>query len=136
MKGMTNRARIGCLVLGLSSLASAGCGHATGAREVHIAAAANLRAALDEIARAFESRTGIHVVSTIGSTAQLAQQIENGAPVEVFLAADTQPVDQQLAGPCGSQGRPGWMRAAGTCALRSGRRPGAEEGGPVEGGRA
>ena len=97
MKGMTNRARIGCLVLGLSSLASAGCGHATGAREVHIAAAANLRAALDEIARAFESRTGIHVVSTIGATAQLAQQIENGAPVEVFLAADTQHVDQLIA---------------------------------------
>jgi molybdate transport system substrate-binding protein len=64
---------------------------------VHIAAAANLRMALDEISRSFESRTGIRVVPTMGATAQLAQQIENGAPVDVFLAADTQHVDQLIA---------------------------------------
>ena len=46
---------------------------------------------------AFESTTGIHVVPTIGATAQLAQQMENGAPVDVFLAADTQHVDQLIS---------------------------------------
>lgn len=67
------------------------------AREVHVAAAANLRETLGEIGRGFESRTGIHVVPTVGATAQLTQQIENGAPVDVFLAADTQHVDQLIA---------------------------------------
>lgn len=33
----------------------------------------------------------------MGATAQLTQQIENGAPVDVFLAADTQHVDQLVA---------------------------------------
>jgi molybdate transport system substrate-binding protein len=94
---MTNRLPIGRLVLGLTALGSAGCGHTAVPREVHVAAAANLREALDEIARGFESKTGIHVVSTIGATAQLAQQVENGAPVDVFLAADTQHVDQLIS---------------------------------------
>lgn len=94
---MTNRSRIVGLILSLTSLISAGCGHPKEAREVRVAAAANLRTALDEIAQGFESGTGIHVVSTIGATAQLAQQIENGAPVDVFLAADTQHVDQLIA---------------------------------------
>jgi molybdate transport system substrate-binding protein len=94
---MTNSRRIGCLVLGLTVLGSAGCGRTTVPRELHLAAAANLREVLDEIARNFEARSGIHVVSTIGPTAQLAQQVENGAPVDVFLAADTQHVDQLIA---------------------------------------
>ncbi|MDQ6704365.1 MAG: molybdate ABC transporter substrate-binding protein [Acidobacteriota bacterium] len=45
------------------------------------------------MAEAFENRTGIHVVPSFGSTAQLAQQIENGAPYDLFLAADTEHVD-------------------------------------------
>ena len=94
---MTNRGCLGGLAVGLTLITSIACGHAKEAREVHVAAAANLRTALDEIARAFESRTGIHVISTIGATAQLAQQVENGAPVDVFLAADTQHVDQLIA---------------------------------------
>jgi molybdate transport system substrate-binding protein len=65
--------------------------------EVHVAAAANLRGVLDDIARGFLAKTGIHVVSTIGPTAQLAQQIENGAPIDVFLSADTQHVDDLIA---------------------------------------
>jgi molybdate transport system substrate-binding protein len=94
---MTNRLRIGCLLLALTALGSEGCGRTTIPLEVHIAAAANLREALDEIARSFQARTGIHVVPTIGATAQLAQQVENGAPVDVFLAADAQHVDQLIS---------------------------------------
>src|SRR5271165_6350790 len=94
---MTNRWCIASLFLGLTSLASIGCNPAKEPREVHVAAAANLQTALTEIARGFESRTGIHVVPTIGATAQLAQQVENGAPVDVFLSADTQHVDQLIA---------------------------------------
>ena len=94
---MTNRIRI----LSVTSLLAISCGVKPqlqeAPREVHVAAAANLRNVLDEIARAFQSKTGVHVVPTVGATAQLAQQIENGAPVDVFLAADTQHIDQLIS---------------------------------------
>jgi molybdate transport system substrate-binding protein len=82
-----------CLACWLNSGCGGGAGGREGVREVHVAAAANLRGVLDEIARDFEAARGIHVVPTVGATSQLAQQIENGAPVDVFLAADTEHVD-------------------------------------------
>jgi molybdate transport system substrate-binding protein len=94
---MTNLLQFVSVICGLTCLAAASCGGAKEGREVHVAAAANLRGVLDDVARTFQSRTGIHVVSTIGATAQLAQQVENGAPVDVFLAADTQHVDDLIA---------------------------------------
>jgi molybdate transport system substrate-binding protein len=42
----------------------------------------------------FEAATGIHAVFSFGSTAQLTQQIENGAPFDVFLAADAEHVQE------------------------------------------
>ncbi len=62
-------------------------------RQITVGAAANLTGVMDELARAFEKRTKIHVVISYGSTAQLSQQIENGAPFDVFAAADTEHVD-------------------------------------------
>ncbi|HYA16330.1 MAG TPA: molybdate ABC transporter substrate-binding protein [Bryobacteraceae bacterium] len=71
------------------------CFAATGA-ELHVAAASNLNRALAEICGAFEHQTGIHVVPTFGATAQLAQQIENGAPFDVLMAADVEHVDEVI----------------------------------------
>jgi molybdate transport system substrate-binding protein len=56
-----------------------------------------------EIGPAFKAQNGIDLVFSYGSTAELAQQIENGAPFDVFAAADTERVDflvarQKLAG--------------------------------------
>jgi molybdate transport system substrate-binding protein len=59
-----------------------------------IAAAANLTDALAEIGPMFTSKTGIKVVFSFGATADLAKQIEHGAPFDAFLAADTEHVDQ------------------------------------------
>lgn len=53
-----------------------------------VAAAANLTAALQAAGPKFEAQSGIHPVFSFASTAQLAQQIENSAPFDVFLAAD------------------------------------------------
>jgi molybdate transport system substrate-binding protein len=94
---MTNRLRIVFVVSCLTCLATVSCGTRQGAGELHVAAAANLRGVLDDLSQAFQSTTGIHVVPTVGATAQLAQQIENGAPVDVFLSADTQHVDALIA---------------------------------------
>ena len=62
--------------------------------EVIVAAAANLTQVLRDLGPAFERETGIRAVFSFASTAQLAQQIENGAPFDVFLAADDEHVEQ------------------------------------------
>lgn len=53
-----------------------------------VAAAADLQFAFKEIAQLFEAETGRSVTLVFGSTGQLAQQIENGAPYDLFAAAD------------------------------------------------
>ncbi len=53
-----------------------------------VAAAADLQFAFTEIAALFEARTGQPVTLVFGSTGQLAQQIENGAPFDLFAAAN------------------------------------------------
>ncbi|MCS6773706.1 MAG: molybdate ABC transporter substrate-binding protein [Anaerolineae bacterium] len=52
-----------------------------------VAAASDLRGALDEIAAEFEAQTGYRVRLLFGSSGQVAQQIENGAPYDVFASA-------------------------------------------------
>lgn len=62
-------------------------------QELLVAAAANLTDAFAEIGPRFTGKTGIRVVFSFGATAELAKQIENGAPFDVFAAADTEHVD-------------------------------------------
>ena len=58
------------------------------AAEVQVAVAANFTAPLQAIAKQFEQETGNHVAASFGATGQFYTQIKNGAPFEVFLAAD------------------------------------------------
>lgn len=53
-----------------------------------VAAAADLKFALAEIAARFKQQNGRDVKLTFGSSGNFAQQIEQGAPFELFLAAD------------------------------------------------
>ena len=62
--------------------------------EITIAAAANLTDAFTEIAKEFTSRTGVRVRLSFGATADLARQIENNAPFDVFASADAEHVDK------------------------------------------
>lgn len=66
-------------------------------RPLTVAAAANLQPAFAEIAARFEAVTGERVVLTFGASGNLARQIENGAPVDVFAAANVAYVDDLLA---------------------------------------
>ena len=50
-----------------------------------------------EIGPAFKAQKGIDVVFSYGATVELAQQIDNGAPFDVFAAADTEHVDSLVA---------------------------------------
>src|SRR5260370_9715600 len=73
-----------------ASAAGPAAGLVAASAEVRVAVAANFTAPCEEIARAFERRSGHRVVVSAGSTGKLAAQIENGAPFHVLLAADAE----------------------------------------------
>lgn len=53
-----------------------------------VAAASDLQFAVEEIAAAFKLETGMEVRLSMGSTGNLARQIREGAPYQLFMAAD------------------------------------------------
>jgi molybdate transport system substrate-binding protein len=60
-----------------------------GVRRVSVAAAADLKFAMDELVGAFgRTHPGIDVAMTYGSSGTFFSQISNGAPFEVFFSAD------------------------------------------------
>lgn len=60
-----------------------------GARsEIRVAAAPDLTRAFTQLAGAFERKTNCKVTLIFGSSGQLAQQIRNGAPYDVFASAN------------------------------------------------
>lgn len=58
------------------------------AGEVTVAVASNFIKTAEELVEAFEQETGHQVTLVHGSTGQLFSQISNGAPFDIFLAAD------------------------------------------------
>lgn len=56
--------------------------------EVTVAAAADLSSALKEISENFESKTGVTIKLSFGASGALTQQIQNGAPFDMFFSAD------------------------------------------------
>jgi molybdate transport system substrate-binding protein len=68
---------------------------------VRIAAAADLMLAFEELGRDFERQTGQRVVFSFGSTGLLGKQLREGAPFDVFAAANASFVDDAVkAGAC------------------------------------
>jgi molybdate transport system substrate-binding protein len=59
-----------------------------GAADIQVAAAASLADALKEIGPAYQAAAGDRPVFNLGASSTLARQIEEGAPVDVFLSAD------------------------------------------------
>jgi molybdate transport system substrate-binding protein len=62
--------------------------------QLTVAAASDLTAAFEELGREFETSHKIKVVFVFGSTGMLTRQIENGAPMDLFAAANVAYVDQ------------------------------------------
>ncbi|MBS0209894.1 MAG: molybdate ABC transporter substrate-binding protein [Planctomycetes bacterium] len=86
----TALARFVAFTLLLTVALVAGCGKVRSASQgtVRVFAAASTADALKEIAKSFEQRTGCKVVLNLAGTATLAQQVEQGAPADLFLSAD------------------------------------------------
>lgn len=74
----------------ITGLLSFGVSFAAQAEEVQVAVAANFTAPMKVIAADFEKATGHKVVTTFGATGKFYAQIQNGAPFDVFLAADNE----------------------------------------------
>jgi molybdate transport system substrate-binding protein len=63
-------------------------------QEITVAAASDLTNAFEEIGRDFETANKIKVVFVFGSTGMLTRQIENGAPMDLFAAANVDYISQ------------------------------------------
>jgi molybdate transport system substrate-binding protein len=62
-------------------------------KSLTVFAAASMKNALDDIDAAFTARTGVKVAASYAASSTLARQIEQGAPADIFLSADTDWMD-------------------------------------------
>ena len=77
------------LVLTFLVLSSGGFAPAQQAKkELRVAAAADLQPVLPVLAERYEKATGVKLLASFGSSGNLATQILNGAPMDIFLGAD------------------------------------------------
>jgi molybdate transport system substrate-binding protein len=92
LEGMTvhmkyfSRALVATCLL-LASL-SAWTQETKGGSALIVAAAADLSSALQEISDGYEKKTGVNVKLSFGASGALTQQIQNGAPFDLFFSAD------------------------------------------------
>ncbi len=89
-KNMKNNQRSSSLVKRLKLLAATCLLLTTPvfAQNIKVAVAANLQSVIKELAQNFKQKTGIQIEPIVGSSGNLATQIRNGAPFDVFLSAD------------------------------------------------
>jgi molybdate transport system substrate-binding protein len=66
-------------------------------QELRIAAASDLETVMPTLVAAYEHATGTKITVSYGSSATLAQQLENGAPQDLFLSADYTFPEQVIA---------------------------------------
>ena len=78
----------GILVLGILLLSATAA-----ADTITVFAAASLKDALDECARAYQITAGDRVVLSYAASSALAKQIEAGAPADLFISADVEWMD-------------------------------------------
>jgi molybdate transport system substrate-binding protein len=66
-------------------------------KSLTIFAAASMKNALDEIDAAYTAKTGVRITVSYAASSALAKQIEQGAPADVFISADTDWMDYATA---------------------------------------
>jgi molybdate transport system substrate-binding protein len=77
--------RLSATILTALLAAAAVCG-----QEVRVAAAADLKFAMAQLAEQFEKESGTKVSVTYGSSGNFFSQIQNGAPFDLFFSADVE----------------------------------------------
>src|SRR6202000_1942291 len=56
-------------------------------------AAASMKNALDDVDAAYTAKTGVKISASYAASSALAKQIEQGAPADIFVSADTDWMD-------------------------------------------
>lgn len=98
-------------LLGLVALVGCRPAESPSPTPVRVAAAADLTLAFEALGREFEARHGRKVEFTFGSTGLLAKQIREGAPFDVFAAANVSFVDEVVtAGACDARTKAPYAR--------------------------
>lgn len=69
-------------------LAALGIARVATAQEVRVAAAADLKFAMQDVATQFEKQSGTKLDVTYGSSGNFFSQLQNGAPFDLFFSAD------------------------------------------------
>ena len=62
-------------------------------KSLTVFAAASMKNALDDVDAAYTAKTGVKIVASYAASSALAKQIEQGAPADVFMSADTDWMD-------------------------------------------
>jgi molybdate transport system substrate-binding protein len=58
-------------------------------KSLTVFAAASMKNALDDVDAAYTARTGVKISASYAASSALARQIEQGAPADIFVSADT-----------------------------------------------
>jgi molybdate transport system substrate-binding protein len=66
-------------------------------KSLTVFAAASMKNALDDINAAYTAKTGVKVVASYAASSVLAKQIDQGAPADIFVSADTDWMDYAAA---------------------------------------
>lgn len=86
---MNLNSRLTKLIIALSLTFISSLAQSEADKKVVIFAAASLTNAIDEISNMYEKESKIQIQTSYASSSTLAKQIENGAPADVFISADT-----------------------------------------------
>jgi molybdate transport system substrate-binding protein len=90
--------RIAGLFLGFVMLCGAAFSPASAEdKTLTVFAAASMKNALDDIDAAFTAKTGVKVIASYAASSTLAKQLEQGAPADIFVSADTDWMDYATA---------------------------------------
>jgi molybdate transport system substrate-binding protein len=66
-------------------------------KSLTVFAAASMKNALDDIDAAYTAKTGVKITVSYAASSTLAKQIEQGAPADVFISADTDWMDYAVS---------------------------------------
>jgi molybdate transport system substrate-binding protein len=66
-------------------------------KSLTVFAAASMKNALDDVDAAYTAKTGVRIVASYAASSALAKQIEQGAPADIFVSADTDWMDYATA---------------------------------------
>jgi len=65
-------------------------------KSLTVFAAASMKNALDDVDAAYTAKTGVKVAASYAASSTLARQIEQGAPADIFVSADTDWMDYAI----------------------------------------